>query len=195
MGGHWGAELKFAGYDGIIVQGKAEKPVYVWIADGKVEILDAGHLWGRGTYGTTLALRATHGHHTRVISCGQAGERLSRIAVIQTETGNAAGQGGFGGVMGSKNLKAIAVRGTSWSPDRQAAAVPGPVHERQPRGSRAHALRHARVGRQPGQEGRVLVPLAQVRILCHGLRVRHRRERAGRRWHAREQRGPAVLGV
>lgn len=112
MGGHWGAELKYAGYDGIIVQGKAAKPVYVWIVDGKVEILDAGHLWGKGTYSTTAALRATHGHKTRVISCGQAGERLSRIAVIQTETGNAAGQGGFGGVMGSKNLKAIAARGT-----------------------------------------------------------------------------------
>ena len=112
MGGHWGAELKYAGYDGVIVQGKAEKPVYLWIHDGEVEILDADNLWGRGTYGTTKALRASHGHETKVISCGQAGERLSRIAVIQTETGNAAGQGGFGGIMGSKNLKAIAVRGT-----------------------------------------------------------------------------------
>lgn len=112
MGGHWGAELKYAGYDGIIVQGKSEKPVYLWINDGKVEILDAANLWGRGTYGTTRALRAIHGNETRVISCGQAGERLSRIAVIQTETGNAAGQGGFGAVMGSKNLKAVAVRGT-----------------------------------------------------------------------------------
>ena len=112
MGGHWGAELKYTGYDGVIVQGKAEKPVYLWIHDGEVEIRDASNLWGRGTYGTTVALRALHGAKTRVISCGQAGERLSRIAVIQTETGNAAGQGGFGGVMGSKNLKAIAVRGT-----------------------------------------------------------------------------------
>ena len=112
MGGHWGPELKYAGYDGVIIQGKAEKPVYLWIHDGEVEILDAGNLWGRGTYGATEALRAIHGRGTRVISCGQAGERLSRIAVIQTETGNAAGQGGFGGVMGSKNLKAIAVRGT-----------------------------------------------------------------------------------
>lgn len=112
MGGHWGAELKYAGYDGIIVQGKAEKPVYLWIHDGQAEILDASNLWGRGNYGTTKALRALHGPETRVISCGQAGEHLSRIAVIQTETGNAAGQGGFGGVMGSKNLKAIAVRGT-----------------------------------------------------------------------------------
>jgi aldehyde:ferredoxin oxidoreductase len=112
MGGHWGAELKYAGYDGVVVQGKSDDPVYVWIDDGQVEIRDAGHLWGRGTYGTTAALRAAHGPKTRVISCGQAGERLSRIAVIQTETGNAAGQGGYGGVMGSKNLKAIAVRGT-----------------------------------------------------------------------------------
>jgi len=112
MGGHWGAELKYAGYDGVIIEGKAEKPVYVWIEDEKVEVLDANTLWGRGTYGTTMALRAFHGPMTRVISCGQAGERLSRIAVIQTETGNAAGQGGYGAVMGSKNLKAIAVRGT-----------------------------------------------------------------------------------
>ncbi len=112
MGGHWGAELKYAGYDGIIVQGKAEKPTYLWIDDGKVEILDASNLWGRGTYGTTKVLRAFHGSSARVISCGQAGERLSRIAVIQTETGNAAGQGGYGSLMGSKNLKAIVVRGT-----------------------------------------------------------------------------------
>ncbi|MBN1583528.1 MAG: aldehyde ferredoxin oxidoreductase, partial [Anaerolineae bacterium] len=90
MGGHWGAELKYAGYDGLVVQGQAEKPVYLWIHDGQVEICDAGHLWGTGTYGTTTALRALHGPRTRVISCGQAGERRSRIAVIQTETGNAA---------------------------------------------------------------------------------------------------------
>ena len=112
MGGHWGAELKYAGYDGVIIVGAAAQPVYLWIDDERAELRDAGELWGRGTYGTTTALRALHGPRTRVISCGQAGERLSRIAVIQTETGNAAGQGGFGGVMGSKNLKAIAVRGT-----------------------------------------------------------------------------------
>ncbi len=111
MGGHWGAELKYAGYDGIIVQGKAGEPVYIWIDNGQVEIRDARDLWGKGNYATTRVLRMVHGPRTRVISCGQAGENLSRIAVIQTETGNAAGQGGYGGVMGSKNLKAIAVRG------------------------------------------------------------------------------------
>jgi aldehyde:ferredoxin oxidoreductase len=113
MGGHWGAELKYAGYDGVIVQGKAQTPVYLWVHDGQAEICEAGDLWGVGTFGTTRALRARHGSRVRVISCGQAGERLSRIAVVQTETGNAAGQGGFGGVMGAKNLKAIAVRGTA----------------------------------------------------------------------------------
>ncbi len=100
MGGHWGAELKYAGYDGIVVTGQAREPVYLWIDGGAqanrptVEIREAGDLWGRGTYGTTRALRARHGPQTRVVSCGQAGERRSRIAVIQTETGNAAGQGG-----------------------------------------------------------------------------------------------------
>ena len=112
MGGHWGAELKYAGYDGIIVQGKADRPVYLWINNDQVEIRDAAELWGTGTYITTMILRKLHGADTRVVSCGQAGERLCRIAVVQTETGNAAGQGGYGAVMGSKNLKAIAVRGT-----------------------------------------------------------------------------------
>lgn len=112
MGGHWGPELKYAGYDGIIIQGKSQKPVYLYIHDEKVEILDASNIWGSGNYRTTKVLRTIHGSNTRVISCGQAGERLSRIAIILTETENAAGQGGFGAVMGSKNLKAIAVKGT-----------------------------------------------------------------------------------
>lgn len=112
MGGHWGAELKFAGFDGVVVTGQATEPVYLWITDGHAELREAADLWGLGNYATTLALRDTHGPKTRVISCGPAGERRSRIAVIQTETGNAAGQGGYGAVMGAKKLKAIAVRGT-----------------------------------------------------------------------------------
>ncbi len=112
MGGHWGAEFKYAGYDGVIVRGRSATPVYLWVEDGKAELRDATHLWGLGNYATTAALRAAHGPRTRVVSCGQAGERLSRIAVVQTETGNAAGQGGYGAVMGAKRLKAIAVRGT-----------------------------------------------------------------------------------
>ncbi len=112
MGGHWGAELKYAGYDGIVVTGQAPEPVYLWIENERVEIRPAGDLWGAGNYAVTRTLRARHGPRTRIVSCGPAGEALSRIAVIQTETGNAAGQGGYGGVMGSKRLKAIAVRGT-----------------------------------------------------------------------------------
>jgi aldehyde:ferredoxin oxidoreductase len=119
MGGHWGAELKYAGYDGIVIRGQAEKPVYLWIHDGEAELRDAKEIWGQGTYATTLALRASHGPKTRIVSCGPAGENLSRVAVLQTETGNAAGQGGYGAVMGSKRLKAIAVRGTGGVPIAQ----------------------------------------------------------------------------
>lgn len=112
IGGHWGAELKFAGFDGIIVRGQAERPLYLWVTNGQAELRDAADLWGLGTYGVTAQLRARHGARTRLIAIGPAGERRSRIACLQTETGNAAGQGGFGGVMGAKRLKAIAVRGT-----------------------------------------------------------------------------------
>ena len=69
IGGHWGAELKYAGYDGVVVVGKADKPVYLWIHDGEAEIRDAGELIGRGTYATTAALRGAHGAKTRVLAC------------------------------------------------------------------------------------------------------------------------------
>lgn len=141
MGGHWGAELKYAGYDGVVIRGQAESPVYVWIDNGKVEIRDASDLWGLGTFATTQALRARHGSHTRVVSCGQAGERLSRIAIIQTETGNAAGQGGYGAVMGSKKIKAIAVRGT------------GGVSVARPDEFLELCLRASREGQRPGMMG------------------------------------------
>jgi len=112
MGGHWGPELKYAGYDGLVVTGKAERPVYLWIHDEKVAVREANDLWGLGTYETQQRLMARHGKDVKIVTIGQAGENLSRIAVINTETEAAAGQGGFGAVMGSKNLKAIAVRGT-----------------------------------------------------------------------------------
>jgi aldehyde:ferredoxin oxidoreductase len=112
FGGHWGAELKYAGYDGLIVRGKAERPVYLWISDGVVEIRDASHLWGKGITATQKMLMDELGKQIRVVTIGQAGETLSRISVVQTETESAAGQGGYGAVMGDKKLKAIAVRGT-----------------------------------------------------------------------------------
>lgn len=112
MGGYWGPELKYAGFDGIVIEGKSTKPVYLWIKDGLAEILGADEIWGKGVYETQKILRNIHGRETRVVAIGPAGENLSRIAALITETDNAAGQGGFGAVMGSKKLKAIAVRGT-----------------------------------------------------------------------------------
>jgi aldehyde:ferredoxin oxidoreductase len=112
VGGHFAPELKWAGYDALVVQGKAPKPVYLFVYDHKAEIRDAASLWGLDTYQAQQMLWKLHGPKTRVMVIGKAGENRSRIACILTDTGDASGQGGFGGVMGSKNLKAIAVRGT-----------------------------------------------------------------------------------
>ncbi len=111
IGGHWGTELKYAGYDGLIVIGEADKPVYLWIEDGHVEIRDAAHVWGKGILDSQKQLLGELGNDVRVLTIGQAGENKCRIAIIATETESAAGQGGFGAVMGAKQLKAIAVRG------------------------------------------------------------------------------------
>ena len=111
IGGHWGTELKYAGYDGLIVTGQADRPVYLWIEDDRVELRDASHLWGKGIMGTQQQLLGELGRDVRILTIGQAGENRCRIAIIATETESAAGQGGFGAVMGAKQLKAIAVRG------------------------------------------------------------------------------------
>jgi len=111
FGGHWGAELKYAGYDGLIVTGRAERPVYLHIEDDRVELRDARSLWGRGIIETQQLLRGALAEGTRVVAIGPAGENRCRFAVIATGTQSAAGQGGFGAVMGAKNLKAVAVRG------------------------------------------------------------------------------------
>ena len=111
-GGWWMAELKRAGFDVIIVEGKSPKPVYLWVHDGEVAIKDAAHLWGKETNDTEVAIRAELGDdHIRVAGIGPAGERLVRFACIMTGGYDAAGRGGLGAVMGSKNLKAIAARG------------------------------------------------------------------------------------
>jgi aldehyde:ferredoxin oxidoreductase len=111
FGGKWPSELKYAGYDAVVVVGKAEKPVYVSIHDQDVKIMDASHLWGLDTHETQRVIMQDD-PDTSVVCMGRAGENLSRNAVMVNETGNTAGQGGFGAVMGSKNLKAIAVHGT-----------------------------------------------------------------------------------
>jgi len=113
MGGYWGPELKYAGYDSLIVGGKASKPVYIAIDNDEVLIKDASHLWGMDTYETPVAIRKELGDPDVELVCiGPAGENLVVYATIQTRVGNAAGRTGMGAVMGSKNLKAVAVRGT-----------------------------------------------------------------------------------
>ncbi len=110
-GGYWGAELKRAGYDGVIVTGCADKPVYVWIHDGSAQIRDASHLWGKTTGETEDALRAElRDHAIRTALIGPAGENRVRFAAIINDRSHAVGRTGLGAVMGSKNLKGIVVR-------------------------------------------------------------------------------------
>ena len=111
--GTFGAELKRAGYDAIILTGKSEKPVYLWIDDDSVQLLDASQVWGKSPSETEDAIKNELGdYYVRVAAIGLAGEKLSKIACIINEKTRAAGRTGLGAVMGSKNLKAIAVRGT-----------------------------------------------------------------------------------
>ncbi len=110
MGGHWGPELKYAGWDAVIVQGKASKPVWIQIVNDKVTVMDAGNMWGNGIYRATSDIMDIMGPSAHVAAIGQAGENLSRLACCMTGRSHSAG--GVGGVMGSKNLKAIGVLGT-----------------------------------------------------------------------------------
>jgi len=113
MGGYLGAELKFAGYDHLVIEGKAERPVYLSINDDHVEIRDASVLWGKDTYQSPLMVREElKDPDAKVVCIGPAGERLAVYASIMSATGNAAARTGLGSVMGSKNLKAVAVHGT-----------------------------------------------------------------------------------
>ena len=112
VGGWWNAELKHAGYDAIIVEGKAPNPVYLWIQDGEVEIRDATHLWGKPTAESQAMIRQELGDsHIRTAQIGLAGENRVRYACIINDLKHTAGRTGMGAVMGSKNLKAIACRG------------------------------------------------------------------------------------
>ena len=125
-GGFWGAELKMAGWDGMVVTGKADKPAYIWIKDQEVEIRDAAHLWGKITGDVEDSIREElDDARIRVAQIGPAGENLVRFACIVNDLNEFAGRGGMGAVMGSKNLKAIAVRGSS----RVIPADMGPIRE------------------------------------------------------------------
>ncbi len=111
-GGFWPWELKRAGFDAIIVEGRADTPVYIWIHDGEVEIRDASHLWGKTVLEAHDAILSEMGDRlVRTAMIGPGGENLVRFASVITDLRNSAGRGGMGAVMGSKNLKGIAVRG------------------------------------------------------------------------------------
>lgn len=114
IGGYWGFELKRAGFDGIILEGKADKPVYVYIDNDDVSIRDAGNLWGKGTIDTDELLKEELGQDIQVMVIGQGGEKLVRYASIMTDgkDSRALGRCGIGAVMGSKNVKAVVVKGS-----------------------------------------------------------------------------------
>lgn len=119
-GGYWSPELKRAGYDAILIEGKAEKPIFLWISDGKVEFRSATHLWGKITGEVQELIREETGDpRTRVACIGPAGENLVRYASVVNNLRHTNGRSGMGAVMGSKNLKAIAVRGTKGVPFKE----------------------------------------------------------------------------
>ncbi len=112
VGGFFGPEMRLAGFDHLVIKGKAEKPVYLWIHDDEIEIRDAGDIWGTDSRETQALIRQELGDEDIQSLCiGQAGENLVRYACIRTSVKNAAGRTGIGAIWGSKNLKAVAARG------------------------------------------------------------------------------------
>lgn len=116
VSGFWAPELKKAGFDGIVVVGKSDHPVYLWLHDGTAELLSADGIWGNTTDRTEQLLKEKHGAKVRVASIGPAGEKLVKFASIIADEGRAAGRCGLGAVMGSKGLKAVAVLGSMKAP-------------------------------------------------------------------------------
>lgn len=113
LGGFFGPELKFAGYDALVISGKAPEPVYIWIHDDKVELRAAKEFWGRTSHETEKSIKKNlNDQKIRVTSIGPAGENLVRFACVNGDFYRQAGRGGIGAVWGSKNLKAVAVRGS-----------------------------------------------------------------------------------
>ena len=112
-GGFWPAQLKWAGFDGIVIKGRASSPVYLWLNDGKAELRDASHLWGKITGEAEALIKTELGDpNVQVLQVGPAGEKMVRYACLINMCNRAAGRTGMGAVMGSKNLKAVVVRGS-----------------------------------------------------------------------------------
>ena len=156
LGGSWGAHLKFAGYDGIVIQGQSDRPVYLEIRDGNVQIKDASHLWGMGAIKVRKALKAELGNSVRVAAIGPAGENLVSFAIVLADEG-ASGSSGLGAVMGAKKLKAIAVSGS------------GKITAADPKGLRevARYARELTKGMATVQKGLMPGPKMK-RVSCYG---------------------------
>lgn len=117
VGEYWGAQFKRAGFDALIIEGKSDRPVYIWIHNGKAEIRDGSHLWGKNTKDTQKIIRSELADdRIRVAMIGPGGENMVKYACLMHGLFDAAGRGGTGAVMGSKNLKAVAVRGDNMPP-------------------------------------------------------------------------------
>ena len=124
-GGDFGPYLKFAGYDAVFFTGRSEKPIYLFIDNGKAELRDAAHLWGKDCYEAEDTLKSELGKNAKVACIGPAGERVSLIAAVMNDRGRAAGRSGLGAVMGSKRIKAVAVQGNMKVPVAQGNKATG----------------------------------------------------------------------
>jgi aldehyde:ferredoxin oxidoreductase len=122
-GGYFGPHLKFAGFDGILISGISDKPAYLFVNQGRAELHDAAHLWGKNVYALEKALKAEHGEDVQIASIGTSGERKSLLACVVTDAGRAAGRSGLGALMGAKKLKAIVVKGNLPVPLADAARI------------------------------------------------------------------------
>jgi len=156
LGGSWGAQLKFAGYDALVVEGKSDAPVYLLVEDDSVQIRDASAVWGNGAVQTRELLKREHGRSVRVLTMGPAGENLVVFANIIADNDSSA-SGGFGAVMGSKNLKAVAVRGQG----RPEASNPEELR------ALARRLRKLKEGAEVGDFGFIPGPHMK-KELCYG---------------------------
>jgi len=156
-GGSWGAWLKFSGYDGIVIQGKSDKPVCLFLQDGTAEIKDASALWGKGSIETRDILKGEFGSNVRVVAIGPAGENMVTFATLLADEDSSLGSG-FGAVAGSKKLKAIAVTGKK----KAKAANPERLRE-----LTRHLHKLVRTSR-PRQVAHSAPPWAQNKQICYG---------------------------
>jgi aldehyde:ferredoxin oxidoreductase len=159
-GGYFGPHMKFAGYDSVFFTGISEKPIYLFINNGKAELRDAAHLWGKDTYQTEDILKSELGKDVEVACIGPAGENLSLISAVMHNRGRATARSGLGAVMGSKKLKAVAVKGNVKVPladEKRAkelrrkclAELTGPIASFRDFGTPAFTVVHAQEGDTP----------------------------------------------